>query len=194
VVSGGRSPVGLFERLRDEPLDWSRVWVTLADERWVDPQDSASNERLVRSVLLKGAAAAAQFRGLKNSAPTPQMGAADAWRSLRGLARPFDAVLLGMGDDGHTASLFPGSPNLHAALDESAQPGCAAMLAPTAPQARLTLNLRALLDSRHIVILITGDSKWMTYIEACRPGPAELMPVRAVLRQRRTPVDVYWSP
>ena len=79
--------------------------------------------------------------------------------------------LLGMGDDGHTASLFPGSPNLAAALDESAAPGCVAHGAPTPPQARLSLNLAALLESRHIVILITGESKWLTYSAAADPAP-----------------------
>ncbi len=194
VVSGGRSPVKLFEQLRGTALAWDRVSVTLADERWVDPKDPASNERLVRDELLKERAADARFTGLKRPEPTPDAGAAAAWSAIAGMARPFDAVLLGMGDDGHTASLFPDSPNLAAALDESAAPGCVAMLSPTPPQARLSLNLAALLESRHIVILITGESKWLTYSAASRPGPAERMPVRAVLRQRRTPVNVFWSP
>jgi 6-phosphogluconolactonase len=194
VVSGGRSPVKLFERLRTQTLDWSHVSVALVDERWVDPADPASNERLVRDVLLKDRAAAARFTGLKNGAATPDLGAESAWQTFAGVSRPFDIVVLGMGDDGHTASLFPGSPNLVRALDQSAAAGCVGMQSPTAPQARLSLNLAALLDSRHIVILITGESKWLAYSSACRPGAAEDLPVRAVLRQRHTPVDVIWSP
>jgi 6-phosphogluconolactonase len=99
-----------------------------------------------------------------------------------------------MGDDGHTASLFPDSPNLERALDEAAAAGCIGMRSPVAPEARLSLNLPALLDSRRIVILITGESKWRTYIAAAQAGAVERMPVRAVLRQRRTPVEVIWSP
>ncbi len=194
VVSGGRSPVPLFEHLRIQPVDWSRVCVALADERWVDASDPASNERLVREVLLQEAAAAARFSGLKNPAPTPELGAAAAWDAVARMPRPFDVVVLGMGDDGHTASLFPGSPGLPAALDPSAAAGCAGMRAPTEPAMRLSLNLAALLDSRRIVILITGESKWRTYAAACGAGPAEAMPVRAVLRQKNTPVDVIWSP
>jgi 6-phosphogluconolactonase len=194
IVSGGKSPVELFTALRTEALDWSRVWVTLADERWVEPADAASNERLVREVLLKDAAAAAQFIGLKTGAPTPELGAGPAWDRLADWPRPFDFVLLGMGDDGHTASLFPKSPALRSALDEASPPGLIGMRAPTAPEARLSLNVSALLDSRHIVILIKGEAKWQTYTEACRPGPVEDMPVRALLRQSRTPVDVVWSP
>jgi 6-phosphogluconolactonase len=194
VVSGGRSPVKMFERLRTLAIDWSRVYVALADERWVDPSDPASNERLVRGALLKDAAAAARFTGLKNECATPELGAGLAWSTFNGVPRPFDVLVLGMGDDGHTASLFPESPNLQRALDEAAAAGCIGMRSPIAPEARLSLNLPALLDSRRIVILITGESKWRTYIAAAQTGAVERMPVRAVLRQRRTPVEVIWSP
>jgi 6-phosphogluconolactonase len=194
VVSGGRSPVKLFENLRSRPLDWGRVCVALADERWVAPEDAASNERLVRDFLLKDLAASARFLGLKNGAPTPDLGAVSAWETFARVPRPFDAVILGMGDDGHTASLFPGSPNLPSALNRSAAAGCIGMWSPVAPHPRLSLNLTALLDSRRIVLLMTGESKWRTYAAACAAGPAEDMPVRAVLRQSRTPVDVMWSP
>jgi 6-phosphogluconolactonase len=194
VVSGGKSPIKLFEMLRVEELDWSRVCIALADERWVDPSDPASNEKLVRDVLLKGSAAAARFLGLKNGAPTPDMGAVSAWETFARVPRPFDAVVLGMGDDGHTASLFPGSPNLLSALNPAAVPGCVGMRAPVAPQPRLSLNLSALLDARRIVILITGDAKWRTFLAAGAEGPVQDMPVRAVLRQTRTPVEVMWSP
>jgi 6-phosphogluconolactonase len=194
VVSGGKSPVKLFELLRAETLDWSRVCIALADERWVDPADPGSNERLVRDVLLQGSAAAARFQGLKNGAPTPDMGAVSAWETFARVPRPFDAVVLGMGDDGHTASLFPGSPNLPSALNPFAAAGCVGMRAPVAPQPRLSLNLSALLDSRRMVILITGAAKWRTYLAASAAGPELDMPVRAVLRQTRVPVEVMWSP
>jgi 6-phosphogluconolactonase len=193
VVSGGRSPVRLFEILRTQPLDWARVCVALADERWVDAEDAASNERLVREVLLKDHAAAARFLGLKNRAPTPDLGAVSAWETFARVPRPFDTVVLGMGDDGHTASLFPNSPNLPGALNPAAAAGCVGMRSPVPPQARLSLNLSALLDSRRIVVLITGEAKWHTFAAACAPGPMEDMPIRAVLRQTRTPVDVVWS-
>ncbi len=192
VVSGGRSPVRLFEILRTQPLDWDRVCIALADERWVSPEDPASNERLVRDFLLKDHAASARFLGLKNGAPTPDLGAVSAWETFARVPRPFDAVILGMGDDGHTASLFPGSPNLPSALNAAA--GCVGMWSPVAPHPRLSLNLTALLDSRRIAVLITGESKWRTYAAACAAGPVEDMPIRAVLRQSRTPVDVLWSP
>ena len=96
-----------------------------------------SNERLVREVLLQDRAAAARFSGLKNAAPSPDLGAVSAWETFARVPRPFDVTVLGMGDDGHTASLFPGSPNLRSALNPGAAAGCVGMWAPTPPQPRL---------------------------------------------------------
>jgi 6-phosphogluconolactonase len=194
VVSGGKSPQRLFELLRTAQLDWSRVCIALADERWVDPTDAGSNEKLVREVLLQGPAAAARFLGLKNAAPTPDMGAVSAWETFARVPRPFDTLVLGMGADGHTASLFPGSPNLASALNPLAVAGCVGMWAPVIPQPRLSLNVSALLDSRRIALLIVGAGKWRTYLAASQDGAVQDMPVRALLRQSRTPVEVMWSP
>ena len=194
VVSGGRTPVKLFEQLRVQTIDWSRVCVALADERWVEPTDAGSNEKLVRDVLLKDRAAGARFSGMKNAAPSPDLGAVSAWETFARVPRPFDVTVLGMGDDGHTASLFPGSPNLHSALNPAASAGCIGMWAPAAPHPRLSLNLSALLDSRRVLILIEGEAKMRTYTLASAAGDVEQMPVRAVLRQSRVPIEVLWAP
>jgi 6-phosphogluconolactonase len=194
ALPGGRTPVPLFERLSAAELDWDDVWVTLGDERWVETGSAASNEKLVRDHLLKNGAAIAHFVGLKNSAVEARAGAHASWSAVAELPRPFDFMLLGMGDDGHVASLFPDSPGLAAALDLTRPPGCVAMTAPAPPRERLSLNLRALLDSRRIAILITGAEKWATYERARVRGPAVDMPVRALLQQQNVPVSVYWSP
>ena len=194
VVSGGRTPSRLFAQLRSEKLDWTRTWVTLADERCVETTSEDSNERFVRENLLIGPAAAAHFVGLKNPAFTPEAGADWATRALTRVPHPFDVVVLGMGEDGHTASLFPGSLALARGLEPTATPACIAVNALAAPHARVSLNLAALLDSRRIVLHIEGDAKWAVYQRARGQGtPAEL-PVRAILQQREIPVDVYWSP
>ena len=194
AVPGGRTPVGLFDLLSQATIDWTRVQVTLTDERWVDPGSAESNEHLVRAHLLQGAAAGARLLGLKNPAADAFSGAAASWSALASLPRPFDFVLLGMGDDGHFASLFPHSPGLAAALDPEQPPGCVAMRAPVAPQERLSLNFSALLDARQIGLLIVGAAKRTVLERARREGPAADMPVRALLRQAHTPVTVYWSP
>ncbi|HVO00304.1 MAG TPA: 6-phosphogluconolactonase [Steroidobacteraceae bacterium] len=194
VVSGGRTPEAMFGELARHELEWARVQVTLADERWVDASDPASNEALVRAALLRERAAAARFIGMKNDAPTPQEGAAAAWRAVNAMPQPFDVVVLGMGDDGHTASLFPGSAGLAAALDAAAAPACVGVRPPAAPHPRLSLNLAALLRSRRICLQISGARKWAVYQQALQPGPADELPVRAVLHQRAVPVDVYWCP
>lgn len=194
VIPGGQSPVPLFERLADAELDWDDVWITLGDERWVGTDDPASNERLAREHLLKRSAAAAHFVGLRNGAASAQAGAAASWSAVAELPRPFDFMLLGMGDDGHTASLFPGSPGLERALDLSQPPGCVAMTSPATPRERLSFNLRALLDCRRIGVLISGKAKWATYERARGAGPVSEMPVRALLRQQNVPISVYWAP
>jgi 6-phosphogluconolactonase len=194
AVPGGHTPIALFERLSSATLDWDSVWITLTDERWVDVTSASSNEALVRTHLLRQAAASAQFVGLKSAGTDVQTAASASWSNVAEIPRPFDLMLLGMGDDGHVASLFPDSPGLPAALDLSQPPGCVAMHAPVAPHARISLNLRALLDSRQIVLLIEGKAKWDTLQRARVHGAATEMPVRALLQQQNVPVSVYWSP
>ena len=193
VVSGGRTPGALFESLSGVELDWRRVWVTLADERWVDATDAQSNEHLLRATLLRNAAALTSFVPLKNAAPTPEEGAAAAATALRAVPRPFDLVLLGLGEDGHTASLFPGARELPAALAADA-PATLAVTPPAAQYARLTLSRATLLDARAIAFLIQGEAKWETYQRVLKSGPVEEYPARAFLHQDKVPVAIYWSP
>ncbi|MEM8934438.1 MAG: 6-phosphogluconolactonase [Acidobacteriota bacterium] len=194
VVSGGSTPLPLFERLAGELVPWSQVTVTLADERWVAPGREGSNESLVREHLLRGDAEDASFVGLWNDAPTPEAGWSQTEVALATIPRPFDIVVLGMGTDGHTASLFPGSAELAAGLDLSTDRVCLAVHPTAAPHPRMSLTLRALLDSHRSIIHITGDAKWQVYRRALRPGPVEELPVRGVLGRGREPIDVYWAP
>jgi 6-phosphogluconolactonase len=194
IVSGGNTPEPLFAQLCREDLSWDSVWIGLADERWVDANDAASNERLVRDTLIQGRAAGAHFIGMKNAAATPELGIDWAWRSLKRLARPYDVVLLGMGDDGHFASLVPNSLGLMRALDPASPPACVAMHSLAPPHPRISQNLSALLDARRIIILIRGDAKWSLLQRAKQLGSMTELPIRAVLNQQQTPVDVFWSP
>lgn len=193
VVSGGRTPLGLFKVLGQQTLDWSKVYITLADERWVNTTDDASNEKLVHENLLQSKLAPAHFVGLKNNQTTPFNGAAEAEQALKDFPQPFDVVILGMGDDGHTASLFPGAINLYPALDMNSGHLCMGMVPLTAPFERITLTLPALLNSRHIYLHLVGDDKRQVYNQAMAGNDVNQMPVRAILKQIKVPVDVFWT-
>jgi 6-phosphogluconolactonase len=194
LVSGGASPIPLFAQLSRESLPWNRVWIGLTDERWVDAADPQSNERLAREHLLQANAAEAHFIGMKNPAATPESGIDWAWRAMKRLPRPYDVVLLGMGNDGHFASLVPNSLGLMRSLDIDAAPSCVAMHSLATPHPRVSQNLSALLDSRRIVLMLVGDEKWSVYQRAKQTGSMSEMPIRAVLAQQQTPIEVYWSP
>ncbi len=109
------------------------------------------------------------------------------------MAKPFDVVILGMGDDGHTASLFPGATNLFPALDMKSGHLCMGMTPLTAPLDRITLTLPALLNSRQIFLHLVGEGKRAVYQQAQEGDDVNEMPVRSVLHQNKTPVDVFWS-
>lgn len=191
VVSGGRSPVAFLEALSGAVLDWSKVAVSLADERWVPESHPDSNAGLLRRHLLKGVAAKAHFIGLYQPAPSLEEAADKANQCLHELAQPIDVLVLGMGDDGHTASLFPGSPGLSEALDPASQRRCLPMWAPSVPHQRLTLT-RALLQGARVQLLaIQGEAKLATLNAALSDNDEYRMPVSAFLR---SPLSIHWCP
>lgn len=194
LVSGGRSPLPFLRALSQRKLEWSRVSVSLVDERWVPPEHADSNARLVRENLLQGAASAANFVPLCGGEETPEAGLAACEARLGSLRRPFDAVVLGMGEDGHFASLFPGVADLAALLAENA-PLLAATRPAAAAHARITFSLAALQNARNLVLQITGERKRAVLEAAAERGANELeLPVAALLRQTRAPLRVFFSP
>lgn len=195
AVSGGSTPKDFFAQLSKETLDWANVKITLVDERWVPDTDERSNAKLVKTVLLQNEAAAATFVPLYSDAPTPEEGLAATSRRIEELALPFDAVVLGMGDDGHTASFFPGGDHLAEALDLDGKSRVLPMHAPDAGEPRITLTLPTLLETESLFLLVTGNKKRDVLADA-RLGldAARDYPVRSVLTQLRVPVAVYWCP
>ena len=182
VATGGRSPGPVYDILSVAALDWAHVAVTLSDERHVDVDSPNANVRQLRERLFVGPGAKARYLPLTDYAEP----------ALR-LLMPFDAVLLGVGEDGHVASLIPGSPVMAEAMD----PASRALVAESPegfgspPVARITLTLAALLQSRAIFLLIAGEAKRQV-IEGAIAG-AEL-PVRALLDQGNVAVRVFWTP
>jgi len=194
AVSGGSTPVELFQILSNLNIPWQKIVITLVDERWVEPAADDSNEHLVRTHLLKNKAAAATFIGMKNTAATAGTGETECEQQLQKIPRPFDVLILGMGNDGHTASLFPGAKKLAQATDMKSKKRCIGIAPLTAPHERMTLTLPAILDSRQIVLHITGQGKQDVLQKAQAEGPIEEMPIRFILRQQATPVSVFWAP
>lgn len=176
AVSGGRSPVAFFEALAAEPLDWSRVTVTLVDERLVPDSHADSNAALVRKHLLQGNAADAGFLPLVTSANDAEAERAQAsakWQTP-------DVVILGMGDDGHTASLFPAAANLAQGLDPQNPDALITIVPPAAPHTRISMTLAELLRSGKLYLAIAGDSKRRVLDEALQ-GINDQQPVSHVL-------------
>lgn len=205
VVSGGSTPAAMFEQLANAKLDWGRITIFLADDRWLPHSHADSNARLVREKLLQGPARSAHFVCFAAGGESADKDAAKSAANLARFERPFDVVMLGMGDDGHTASLFPCSQQIDAGLDLQSRHMVLAVEPTTAPYQRLSMSLPRLLNARHIGLLIKGDGKLQVLSQALASGAAREMPIRAFLQQTpanhgqpagygQVPLTVFWSP
>ena len=166
--------------------------VTLADERWVPPGHPDSNETLVRTHLLQGRAASARMVPFWTGEATPEAAVPMAAGALGTLPHPFSEVVLGMGEDGHMASLFPDAVELAEGLETKA--AVLAVHPLHAPHARLSLSLHSLLASRDIALVISGPEKKAILERALQDGPVGELPLRAILRQTTVPVTIFWAP
>ncbi|WKD50700.1 6-phosphogluconolactonase [Microbulbifer spongiae] len=199
LVSGGSTPEPVYRALSKRPLPWSQITAALVDERWVDPSQRGSNQAFIQQCLLQDCAAEATLLAMKTSHATAAEGEAECERAYARLPRPFDVCILGMGADGHTASWFPHAQGLAPALNPQSEKLCSAITArPSevtgAYTERMTLTANAILQARHINLLITGQEKLNVYREALLGSDEMEMPVRAVLKQALKPVTVYWAP
>jgi 6-phosphogluconolactonase len=192
AVSGGTTPGNFFRALSTKPLDWKHVTVTLVDERFVPPSSERSNEHLVRSTLLQDKAADARFVGLYRDEATVEAAAVAAAGDLSALTWPLDAVVLGMGGDGHTASFFPDADDLETLLAPSNPALVMSVHAKTAGEPRLTLPLARLIEAPFIALHIEGAEKKRVLDAALDPSSA--LPISAVFRAAQTPVQIFWAP
>jgi 6-phosphogluconolactonase len=192
AVSGGSTPVPFFRLLSEQALDWSRVDVLLVDERWVDETDPASNTRLVKEHLLQGSAASARFLSIRQPGATPSESISAVESELESLALPLDVLVLGMGSDGHTASLFPDAPELAGAMNPEGQGVVAAMTPASQPHARITLTWPILSKARFTALHLKGYDKLSTLRQAlAHPEDQAVMPIRGFLRPG---LQIFWSP
>ncbi|OWY40982.1 6-phosphogluconolactonase [Xenophilus sp. AP218F] len=188
AVSGGKSPIPFFHQLAGADLDWSRVAVTLVDERFVPADHADSNAALVRAHLLTGRAAAARFLRLARAVDDIAAEVAADCAQYQ----PADVAILGMGEDGHTASLFPGTAELAAGLDPANPQPYLAVTPLTAPHQRISLSYAALLQSGLLILSIQGESK-RKVLERAAARIDDALPISHFLAQDRVSLDVYWS-
>jgi 6-phosphogluconolactonase len=180
AVSGGTTPVLMFQHLARQEISWEKVVITLVDERQVPEDSPRSNAKLVKENLLCGAAAAAKFVPLYGNPDATNLPAQDV-------------VVLGMGSDGHTASFFPGGDTLKEAIDPHTDKSIIHISAPGSGEPRLTFTLPRLLQAEFLALHIEGVEKQTVLTTALAGSDALAMPVRAVLNSP-APIHIYWCP
>ena len=192
VVSGGTTPSRCFQELAQTDLNWSGINVLASDDRWVPPDHEDSNEKLIRETLLVERATEADFLPFYSPDNSIEERCTDLDSDIRLVPFPFACALLGMGADGHFASLFPDASNLATGLDIDSQSLCMPVKTDASPYARVSLTLSALSRSDEVVLLFFGDDKREVYEAAKLDG--DRYPVSRLLRQKRAPVHTYWAP
>ncbi len=193
ALAGGKTPVGAYEALAKAKLDWKRITIIPGDDRLVPPTDPLSNVAMLAKIFIpKGA----RVLPIASAATDPVLAGNAADARLADLHWPPDLVLLGVGNDGHTASLLPG-PDLEAALN--APKGRRAVglnpqpLPPEAPVARVTLTRGAILSARTIMLVLSGKEKRKLLEKAIKDGAKSTYPIGRVLAGAEQPIDIHWS-
>jgi len=192
VVSGGSTPKPLFAQLAQTDLAWEKVTITLADERWVDASHQDSNEKLVRDNLLQGNAAAASFVSLTTDANNAQDAETEISTRIDAIDTQLDVVILGMGEDGHTASLFPCSEQISSGLDMARKQSVIATQPATAPHQRMSMSLAKIVSAKQVFLHLTGAKKKAVLQDALANHTQLEKPIKAVCDH--TTVDLMWAP
>ncbi len=196
-VSGGSTPLPIYDALSNLSLPWSSVTAVLADERFVPPGHDASNETAIGDSLQRGHAEDLHLIGLYSKQESAELAADIADEKITSLARHFDTILLGMGADGHTASIFPGASELDAALSLSTSRKVMALVPAEmpahAPHPRLTLTMAEISKAKRLVLALTGSDKRKILDQALAGASAQEFPVAALFADEMPPVDIFWS-
>lgn len=192
LVSGGSTPKPLFEKLSSVDILWEKVKIALCDERWIDKNHKDSNEKLVRDSLLVNFAKKAKFISMYQE----YINIEDAQDVCSDIYEkelfPFDVLILGMGNDGHTASLFPNNIKLKEAL-ETTKGFCICMKPDTAPYERMSLTKTAILSATNIYLHFEGVEKQDVYKKVLEGASSNDMPVSAILNQDKKKIEVYYK-
>ncbi|WP_371195219.1 6-phosphogluconolactonase [Glaciecola sp. SC05] len=192
AVSGGSTPKPLFQALSNIELAWAKVNVTLVDERWVNATHEASNEKLVRENLLVNRAGAANFISMTTADDNAEDAVEEISARLEHMGMPIDVLILGMGEDGHTASLFPCSEQIAEGLNLNRKQLVLATQPTTAPHQRMSLSLASIIASKHVFLHISGDKKRTVLEQALSQHTAIEKPIKAVCDNCN--VNLIWAP
>jgi len=193
IVSGGSTPKPLFEKLRTFDIAWEKVRVSLCDERWVAPSHEDSNEKLVKTHLLVDKAAKAEFVSMYSAGKEAADAELTCKEQIQAKLLPFSVMILGMGGDAHTASLFPNNVKLDDGFDLSSDALCIAIKPSDAPHMRMSLTRAAILSSEHLYLHFEGESKQKVFQEAMGGDDMHAMPIRSILHQDKKDVEVYYA-
>ncbi len=193
AVSGGSTPKGFFKALSQADLPWDKITVTLADERWVNIDSDASNTQLVHENLLQNKAKAAKFFHLKQGEELSTETLDDLNLAAKTALLPLDVLILGMGEDGHTASLFPCSDEIAAALAENNNQALMEVVPKSAPHTRITFSFASLITSKNTFLHISGAAKKDVLEKALAGDNKFIMPIRAFLQHPEVNTQVYWA-
>jgi len=192
AVSGGNSPKALYSHLRNQVLDWEKVTIVLVDERCVPTSHIDSNETMIRDYLLQGHAAQAQFVGWITDEDDLTEAANKANARFKKLTLPLSVVILGMGDDGHTASWFADAPEYSTLIDSEREPAVCAAKPSTAPHSRLTMNYSAVVNTKHMFLQIQGEQKKNVLERALLNATEYVLPISQLLGED-SPLKIYWA-
>jgi len=194
AVSGGSTPKGLFSILSQSEIDWSKVTITLADERWVALDSQDSNTRLVHENLLQNNASAAKFFHLKQGDELSIETLTDLNLAAKTSLLPLDVLILGMGEDGHTASLFPCSEQITEGLDEANPDALLSVEPKTAPHQRISFTFASLSTCENVFLHLCGENKQTVLNKALNGEDKFEMPIRAFLHHPSLNTQIYWAP
>jgi len=192
IVSGGSTPIECFSLLSNTELAWDKVSILMSDERCVAPEHAASNEGMIRRSLTTNCAAGAGLVPIYREGFSAADQCAALSAIIENMVLPFTVALVGMGEDGHIASLFPDFDRLSEALDVNTGYRCLPVNTAASPHQRVSLTLSTVLHSREILLLFFGEAKRAVYERAKRPESR--LPLSRLLQQDRSPVRAIWAP
>jgi len=190
ALAGGNTPKPFYEKLGKQTLDWSKIKVTLTDERWVDAEHEDSNENMLKQTLMQENNC--EFFPLKNSEASPKVGQLRTAHMLKKNIPQLDFAILGMGDDGHFASVFPAMDNTQTLLDLHQTEPCLSAY-PEGKPPRMSLTLAYLLKAKKLYLFITGVQKHQVFKSMQDPQAANKLPIYYLIHQTACPLSVYWS-